>query len=646
MAQRKRADNTFHATTVIATGVLLAGLYFAQDALIPVVLSILLTFLLGPIANLLERWGVGRILSVLVVAVVAFGVIGSIGWVVYRQVEFLANDLPNYTKEIEKKANFLRSGGGLAQKLTGAMRQLEDATAEPTTHADLSDEPQRSATNEFLQNPKQVAVDQVNKTNSNATDAPLGSTKTNPVYTVPLDAPAAPIQRLQTVLLLIAPPLGTAALVVVFVVFMLLEREQLRDRAIRLISGGRYTVTTTALNDAARRISRYILAQTIVNGSYGVAVATGLWLVGLTFGNGTGFPSFVLWGLLCAVLRFVPYVGPFVAAAFPLALSLAVFPGFTVFLATAALLILIELISNNVMEPWLYGASTGLSTIAILVSAVFWTTLWGTEGLLLATPLTVCLVVMGKYVPHMKFLDVLLSDEPALRPSVSFYQRLLADKPLDALKIATAEVEAHSLDQVADKVFLPALRRSRHDRVKNMLTSEKEIGIYEATRKIALELFQGNDRGPLPPVEERLLGCTAHHASEEVTLQLLEHMTRPDGVAVDVISSRSMAVDIESSIEKQQPSILLIAVLPPGGVVQARYLCRRLRRKFPELRIIIGYWGHAKNFDKLLIRFRAAGASYVATSLVQTRAQILALLKTTPHASAVAVATTEKELHP
>ena len=627
MARRKRPKTSTYATTLIAAGVLFAGLYFAQDVLVPVVLSVLLTFLLAPIANRLERLGIGRIISVLVVVAIAFGMVAGLTWVVFRQIDSLADLLntDDVHKRIERKVERLRTGGSFGDKFLAWGKEFEKVTSQkPATEPAGEGEANPTAPRRLAEEPGQVITEYSTKAAATTGPSPLGSTQANPVYTVPLEAPASPIDTVQSFLGIVGPPLGTTALVVVFVVFMLLEREQMRDRAIRLISGGRYTVTTTALNDAAKRISRYILAQTIVNGSYGLAIGLGLWVIGLTMGQGTSFPSVVLWGLLCAVLRFVPYVGPFVAGAFPLVLSLAVYDGFGVFFAVSGWIIFIELLSNNVMEPWLYGTSTGLSTIAILVAAVFWTSLWGTEGLLLSTPLTVCLVVMGKYVPQMKFLDVLLSDEPALAPSVSYYQRLLANNAHDAGKIAEGVAESAGADRVADSVFLPALRRSRRDRTAEQLSPEKEQLIFDATGRIAVRLYEPGVRSE---PAARVLGCPAHHKSEELSLHLLSHLTAASGVNVDVVSSRSLPVDIENQIAQQKPAMVMIAVLPPGGLVQARYLCRRLRRKFPDLPILIGYWGRAKNFDNLLVKLRAAGASYVTTSLLQTRSQMLALLK-------------------
>jgi predicted PurR-regulated permease PerM len=380
---------------LVTACVLVAALYFAQEVLIPLVLAMLLSFLLAPAVRGLER-RLGRALSVVVVAC-AFAVIGSLGWVVAEQVVDVADRMPQYQDEIVRKVRQVRGqGSALADKVARMGRAIEKASTDT--------QPATAPAGARLPRPP----------------APDG-TVANPVYTVPLPSPRSPLSSLGQYLGLALGPLGTGALVIVFTIFMLVEREDLRDRMIRLVSGGHYMVTTRALDDAGRRITRYMIAQSIVNGTYGLAIALGLWLIGLVVGRGQAFPSFVLWGLLCAVLRFIPYIGPWVAAAFPVTLSLAVYPGFTVFTATACLFVLLEIVSNNLMEPWLYGASTGMSTVAVLVAAVFWTWLWGPVGLLLATPLTVCIVVVGKYVPRLRFLDVLLGDQPALPRHVTYY---------------------------------------------------------------------------------------------------------------------------------------------------------------------------------------------------------------------------------
>lgn len=507
--------------------IVVAALYFAQAVLIPLALAMLFCFLLAPVVVKLERWRVPRGPAVLLVVATVFALIVALGWVVTVQVLNLAERLPDYEKNIVRKVErfkgrFAGGEGGLGDKLEHAAREIEQATTRPASQPASSGPAGQAATapatasstapstsggdiaagsdphaappasapatafEQVVRNPIRAAAREVMDEPADPAP-PLGTSKANPVWTVALPAPVSPIKTLGAHLGVVLSQLGTLGLVIVFVIFMLLQREDLRDRMIRLVGRGDMNVTTTALDDAATRISRYMMAQAIVNGTYGVAVAIGLWLIGY-FTGGSPFPSFVLWGLLCAVLRFIPYIGPWIAAAFPIVLSLAVYEGFAPFVWTTAMFVVIELLSNNLMEPWLYGASTGMSTVAVLVSAVFWTWLWGAVGLLLATPLTVCLVVMGKYVPRLAFLDIMLGDEPVLDPPERIYQRLLAGDQEEATEVARELLKEGILLDVYDDVLLPALSLGEQDRHRGRLDEQRQKFIRRAMRDIVEEL--------------------------------------------------------------------------------------------------------------------------------------------------------------
>jgi predicted PurR-regulated permease PerM len=637
LARLKHSKKTSRVPVVTALGVCIAALYFAQEVLIPLAVAVLLSFLLAPLVKLLERRRLARIPAVMLVVAVAFTLIGALGWVVGSQVVRLAEDMPRYQGEIVRKVRSLSdSGTGFGARFRNLGKEIENAAAGPTTVA-------RSSQAGVQSGVEADAAEQPRNTKGDVTPLPPpGTSPSNPLFTVGLPPPTSPVKTLGTYLGLALSPLGTAALVVVFVVFMLVEREDLRDRMIRLVSRGRYTLTTRALDDAAKRISRYMLAQAIVNGTYGVTVAVGLWLIGLVFGHGSTFPNLALWGLLCALLRFIPYIGPWIAAAFPIAISLAVYPGFGVFVATLALLVVIEVVSNNVMEPWLYGASTGLSTVALLVAAVFWTWLWGPIGLLMSTPLTVCLVVLGKHVPALQFLDVLLGDQPALPPPVGFYQRLLAGDRREALAVVATVAGEKGLEQVPDEVYIPAVRLTRRDRAGGELKPDDEAmiydGIFHVAEELDKELATGASNGGSAVREvgadiargATVLGCTSHHVSEELVLAQLARMMRPLGHTFEPTTTRTLPSDVEKRIGRARPALVFIAVVPPGGTTQARYLCRRLSKLFPDLPIVVGYFGRPRNFDRLLVRFRSAGASYVATSLLQSLGQITAMLPPPP----------------
>lgn len=407
---------------IVASLVLvIACLYWAQAVLIPIALSILLTFLLSPVVGALERLRLGRIPSVILVAVLAFSLLGGIGWAITLQITSLANDLPKYTKNIKQKIGDLRRAG----KGT-PVEKVQTTVEEVMGEIEKGD---KAAANE--QKPVPVVV----------------------------QAPSL-LWQLPSLL----ESLAMAGLVIVLVVFMLIERHELRNRLIRLVGYGRLTSTTKALDDAGQRISHYLLMQSIINGSFGLAVGLGLFFIGV--------PYFILWGFLAAALRFLPYVGPVLAAILPITLSLAVYKGWVQPILVIGLFIVVELFSNLVMETLLYSKSAGISEVALLVAVAFWTWLWGPLGLLLATPLTVCLVVLGKYVPHMEFIGVLMGDEPVMEADVNYYQRLLAKDQDEAAAIVEEYLRTHPVEQVYDDLLVAALSHAKRDRDSlTMMTS-------------------------------------------------------------------------------------------------------------------------------------------------------------------------------
>ena len=397
----------------------IACLYWGRVVLIPVALAILLTFLLNPVVSMLQRLGLGRTPPVILTVVLAFVVLGGIGWAVTGQLTTLANELPQYTSNLKHKIADLRgaSQGGIVEKLERTVGEL---------------------------------LDELHKTDSPRQGSPLAQDTEKPVL-VAVQAPSV-LWQLPTLF----EPLATAGLVLVLVIFMLLKHADLRNRLIALAGYGQMTLATKALDEAGQRISRYLLMQSLINGSYGVAVGLGLFLIGV--------PYAVLWGFLAAALRFIPYVGPAVSALLPTALSLAVFPGWGQPLMVVGLIVLLELASNMVMEPLLYGQSAGVSAVALLVAIAFWTWLWGPVGLLLATPLTVCLGVLGKYVPQLKFVEVLIGEEAPLETHTSYYQRLIAKDDDEAAELVDEYLQTHTLDEVYDDLLLPALTSAKQDR--------------------------------------------------------------------------------------------------------------------------------------------------------------------------------------
>jgi predicted PurR-regulated permease PerM len=660
-----------------------AGLYFAQEVLVPLALAILFSFLLGPLVKMLERRGLGRVSAVVAVVLVALGIVTALTWVTTVQVLTLLDELPKYKDEIVSKVHVFKDRfthpGGTMDKLSSIVQDVEKATTQPasqpsTTQAAAAGEGTAPATplEHAAENPKQAAARELAGVPPDGSPQ-IGTVRDNPIWVAPVEKPEPFVAKAKAALGTAIGPIGTAGLVVVFVIFMLLQREDLRDRIIRLVGKGQIHVTTTALDDAATRISRYLMAQAIVNGTYGIAIGIGLWAIGF-FVGGRSFPSFVLWGLLCAILRFIPYIGPWIAAAFPMTLSLAVYHGFGVFVGVIALFVVIELLSNNFMEPLLYGASTGMSTVAILVSAVFWTWLWGAIGLVLATPLTVCLVVIGKYVPQLQFLDILLGDEPVLEPPARVYQRLLALDQKEAAELAQGYLnETGSLERVYDDVLLPALAMAEQDRHKGKIDEERETFIAQSMRDMidelgdaarALEEQRAGEgvkeaaaatvaraKGEAPPAtaatngngkpsgkrsvdpdkpspvlagERPMLpkGCTvnivclpARDEGDDIANQMLVQLLALRGYCAFGIPVAALASEMIEAVDKRQAHLVIVSALPPGAVSYSRYLCKRVHARYPEMLMAVGLWTLKGDLKKAKERITCAAAVQVDTTL-------------------------------
>jgi len=385
------AENLFHLLAVIVAVVTIVTLYFARIVLIPLALALLFTFILTPVVKLLERIHFGRVLSTLLVVILAVVACGALGWTVTKQFGQVVNQLPDYKTNIKSKIDsFHWSTSHALGKASETMTELgKDLASSPGgTQAEGTSVAKRGASRA-----PQVAA---------------------PVAVEVVKSPALPLESVQDVLRILASIL----IVIVFTMFMLIQREDLRNRLIALAGEGRIHLVTQTLDDASARVSRYLLLQVVVNTCYGIFIGTCLHFIGV--------PGALLWGVLVGLLRFLPYIGPPLGGIMPLLLSMAVFDGWTRPLMTLALFIITELIISNLVEPMLYGAHTGISSLAILVAAIFWTAIWGPIGLILSTPLTVCMVVIGRHVPQLSFLHVLLGDEPSLTPDSRFYQRLLA----------------------------------------------------------------------------------------------------------------------------------------------------------------------------------------------------------------------------
>lgn len=594
--------------TLIGAAIIIAGLYFGRDVLIPVALAILLTFLLAPGVLKLRRWGLPRVPAVITIVVFAFSLIGLLGYVVVGQMLQLADSLPSYQRNISHKLSAVNAPeGGLIERtnrmLSELSRELAPKRPLPTNGED---------------------------------DTPIP---------VEVKAPEiGPFETLRTYLSPLVGPLTTAGVVVVLVVFMLFQREDLRDRFIGLVGTHRMNVTTQALDDAARRISRYLLMQFFINVTYGIPIGIGLYLIGV--------PNAFLWGVLAAVLRFVPFIGPMLAMALPLVLAFAVDPGWNMLLMTGALFLVVELISNNVMEPWLYGASTGISSVAIMVAAIFWATIWGPIGLLMSMPLTVCLAVAGRYVPQLAFLSVLLGNEPVLNPEVRLYQRMLAMDAEEASEVAGDLLGRMPLTQVYDELLIPALSLAETDRHAGLLDEERKRFIIENTRELVDELSELDAaRNPAPegeaaePVQWPSIVCLpARDDSDEVgglvVQQLIRRRAR-GAVDVQVLSAAAPLDKHIEEIRRRQPDLVLVSSVPPAAVRNAAYVCKRLRAELPDVRVHVGLWSLQADAARLRTRIPEGFAEAIYTRLEPAVEAIASLQVTTDSMSAPAFAADE-----
>lgn len=588
-SKRRRLSPPRYLRILTALVLIVGIIYVGKAVLIPLSLAVLLTFILTPPVTAFQRRGLSRVPAVFAVVGITLVLAAAVGWGVGVQVSRLVSDLPNQRTEIQAKIAHLRGTGN------GRISRLLD-----TFRISPPPKPQETAEKPAAE-PREAEH----------------HTKEKEYVLVPQEQPTS-FQSISTIAGAVLEPVADAGLVLILVVFMLIRREDLRNRFIGLLGHGRLTGTTRVLVESAHRLSKFLLMQLSVNAGFGIVLGIVLLLIGV--------PYWFLWGFLAVLLRFVPYLGTWLAAALPTVLSFAIAPGWAQPLLVLASFILLDLVTANAVEPLLFGHSTGVSPLALLVAAVFWTWVWGPIGLVLSTPMTVCLVVLGQHVPRFRFLSLLLGDQPALAPHAAFYQRLLAGDTDEAAIVVRDVEKARGLEAIPDEVVLPALRLARRDRERGGLAAQDETFILDSAETVLAKLTVASASPETSPANTLLLACPSHHRAEELAAQMLEMVLRGTGCQLDTVNTRTLPVDIEARIESEKVALLFIAVIPPGGLPQCRYLCRRIRRKFPDLPIVVGYFGKARHFDKLLVKLRAAGASYVNTSIAQTRGQILAMM--------------------
>jgi predicted PurR-regulated permease PerM len=564
--------------------VIVAALYWTQKVLIPVALAILLSFVLAPFVNLLGRHRVNRAGAVVIVVSIALLVIAGIGAALALQMGRLIEELPQHKQNIASKVGNIREAtrGTLLGKVQDVAREItQEWTRDEQTHEAAPAEP-----------PMEV---QIRSSGVSQFFSTLG--------------PAAEI-------------LASAGLVFVLVIFMLLQKGDLRNRIVRLVGQGRLVSTTRALDEASRRISSFLLSQLLINAAFGCALTLGLLVLGI--------PYAFLWGVCGLVLRFIPYVGIWALTALLLAFSFLISPGWTQPIGALALVVCLELVTFNFIEPLVFRHSTGISTVALLIAAAFWTWLWGPIGLVLSTPITACLVVLGRYAPALAFFDILLGDRVEMEPPVMFYQRLLARDHDEAAELVEACRSTHPCEAVFDEVMIPALSLARRDQGRGELT-EEDVDFVIRTSEDILEDLSNSQHGNEQDRDAHdhpvyVLGCPAHGAIDEVALHMFRTLLKPAGIHLEVVSSNTLLAERVAVVGHEQPAVVHVATIPPGSLAQTRYLYKRLHRQFPHLQILVGVWGTKEARTHLAERLGVSPAQ-VATTLVESRDQLVPLVR-------------------
>jgi len=619
----------------LATGVVVvAALAIAKEVLIPITLAVLLSFVLAPVVALLRRLRLGRVPSVLLAVLLALGIILGLGGMIGAQVAGLASDIPRYASTIQDKIQSLQgvTVGRLSGLVDRLAHQVERAGSPPAATARAGDPRPGGQT--------------AGETAANAPPEPIR---------VEVQQPSpSPRELAQRILAPLLAPLATTGIVFVVAIFILLQQDDLRDRLIRLFGARDLHRTIMAMDDAAGRLSRYFLTQLALNAAFGCVIGLGLFLIGV--------PSPVLWGVVAALMRFVPYVGTYLAAALPLALAAAVDPGWSLVAWTGGLFVVSDLIMGQVIEPLVYGHSTGLSPVSVVVSAIFWGWLWGPIGLILSMPLTLCLVVLGRHVDRLEFLDVLLGDRPALTPVESFYHRMLAGDLDEVQDYAEQLLKDRALSSYYDEVAVRGLRLAALDVERGVLTDAQIAGINAGVAELLDELSDRDDSDPAPAADDRgpagvprdqqelprqpapadggppggaplppawragsaVLCVPGRGPLDEAASAMLVQLLGKHGLGARALPH--MAVGSRAALAGLDPQGVMMVCLSyvsvSGTPSHLRYAVRRLRSRLPAATILVGPWPEDAAADD---RLRAAvGADQYAATLRETVTACLA----------------------
>ena len=597
--------------SALVTGILVtAVLYFAREVFVPLALAGLLAFLLAPAATRLERWGMKRAPASILVILLALGGVGGLGWVMLGQIYNLAIELPQYQQNVTGKidALHLNSAGRLSSTIEMLTSVSKQVTSGSTPTPIVSVTPRRKAAER-----------------ASAAAAAAMANKTAQPVPVRIEEPEESMMTVAgRTMMPLVHPLTTTLIVVIFLVFMLLGREDLRDRGLRLAGSGRMHVTTTAIEDASKRVSKYLRMQLVVNLCYGGIAGMSLWAIGV--------PNPLLWAVLICVLRFIPYIGILMAAAGPLLLATAVSPHWGLLGWTVVMFVLLELVTANFAEPMLYGASTGISAIAILIAAIFWTLLWGLPGLLLSTPLTVCLVVIGRQVPQLQYLEVLFGEETVLPVEERFFQRMLASNTEDATALVEEMLKTKPRDEVYDTMLLPALAMIEEARHSEEMTPTRAEEVLQGVEEVAEDVTSRQTTvGAAETKPTKRVACVpARDFADEVACQLaLQVLT--ETAAVRVMSADCSTPELVQTLEGMQPEVICVVGIPPRAMRHIRMRCHQLRAKFPDAVVVACVLSAKSDLSNMRARIPTEDAQHVVCSLHLMKEYVTSLLEPARH---------------
>jgi predicted PurR-regulated permease PerM len=587
--------------------VVIAALYLAKTVIFPFALALLFTFVLGPPVALLERIRFPRIMAVLCVILAAGAILGTIGWTVFTQLIEVTEDLPAYALNVNNKIESFRQSK--TTRFTHAQEEL----------------------NRLSQQIEALTTD-VTRDRRSVGRGELRSSPDRPISVKEVGGSQGRVDALSGVLGFVLSFL----LVVVFTFFMLLNREDLRNRLIRLTGQGHINLMTQAMDDASRRVSRYLSLQLLVNAAFGLIIFVALHFMSL--------PHAALWGFLAGVLRFIPYIGEPIAAVLPIALSIAVFDGWTKTLLIIAIFFGMAIVTGNFLEPHVYGRYTGLSSLAVLLAAIFWALIWGPIGLILSVPLTVCLVVMGTRVPGLDFLCILLGDQPVMPPDARYYQRLLANDQHDASRVLETYLKDTSLQELYDAVLIPALNLAEQDRHRNALDESTVTFITQTTKDLVEELTlrQADPERVEAAAETSASGKSHLHAgkypvqatinskkitcvpvrddADEIIGIMLAQLLERAGYSAKVIPIGTVEGMLAEAF-KSEPDIVCLSALPPYAISHARNLYRRIRAQNAGLKIIVGLWNYTEDLAKAASEISGGEPAEICTNLAQITLQ-------------------------